>query len=132
MVLLGLSTAVGAIAGGVVIFVLAVRLTLLFPAVAVDAPRAGWNRALDESRGHFWRIVAVLLLTSLIGILVLIGAAIVQAIGGFLMLHDHLAPGVLISGIGQAAANVVMAAVFVAAASLLYRDLAKQRLSAAA
>lgn len=123
--LVGLTTAVVAVAGGLVLLVLMVRLTLLFPAVAVDAPRAGWNRALDESRGQFWRIFLVLIVTALIGFLVFIGEAIVQAAGGFLILHGHLAPGAIVSGLGRAATNVLMATVFVAAASLLYRDLAQ-------
>jgi len=126
MVLLGLGLFVVMIAGTVVILVLMVRLTLLFPAVAVDAPRAGWNRALDESRGHFWRILLALLLTGLIGILVIIGAAIFQGIGAFLITHGHLAPGAVISSVGQAASNVLMAAAFVAAASRLYRDFTGQ------
>jgi len=124
MVLLGLGLFVAMIAGAVVILVLTVRLTLLFPAVAVDAPRAGWNRALDESRGHFWRILLALLLTALIGILVIIGAAVFQGIGAFLIAHGHRAPGAVIGSVGQAASNVLMAAAFVAAASRLYRDMA--------
>jgi len=127
--LLGLGIGVIEIAGAIVLLVLLVRLTLLFPAVAVDAPRAGWNRALDESSGHFWRILSALLLTGLIGILVFIAAAIVQAMGGFLMLHGHLAPGALVAGIGRAATSVLMASVFVAAASLLYRDMAKRQVA---
>jgi len=103
-----------------------VRLTLLFPAVAVDAPQAGWNLALDESKGRFWRILLTLLLTALIGILVIIGAAIFQGIGAFLITHGHLAPGAVISSVGLAASNVLMAAAFVAAASRLYRDFAGQ------
>ena len=126
MVLLGLGLFVVMIAGSVVILVLMVRLTLLFPAVAVDAPQAGWNLALDESKGRFWRILLTLLLTALIGILVIIGAAIFQGIGAFLITHGHLAPGAVISSVGLAASNVLMAAAFVAAASRLYRDFAGQ------
>jgi hypothetical protein len=109
-----------------VLVVLGVRLTLLFPAVAVDAPRAGWNQALDESSGQFWRILSVLVLTTLVGILVFVGAAIVQAVGSFLILHGHFAPGALVSGLGRAATNVLIATAFVAAASLLYRDQANR------
>jgi hypothetical protein len=126
MVLLGLGLLVAMIAGAIVILVLTVRLTLLFPAVAVDAPRAGWNRALDESRGHFWRILLALLLTGLIGILVIIGTAVFQGVGAFLITHGYPAPGAVVSSVAQAASNVLMAAAFVAAASRLYRDFTGQ------
>jgi hypothetical protein len=40
----------------VVVMVAGLRLSLLFPAIAVDAPGATWPRALADSRGHGWRI----------------------------------------------------------------------------
>ena len=125
--LLGLGIAVVSFAAAIVLIVLLVRLTLLFPAVAVDAPLAGWNRALDQSKGHFWQILGALLLTSFLGILVFIAAALVQAIGWFLMRHGHLASGTLVFGVVRAAVNVLAATVAVAAASLLYRDLETRR-----
>jgi hypothetical protein len=45
---------------GVMIFGL--RMTLLFPAVAVDAPGASFASALADARGHVWRFFATGLL----------------------------------------------------------------------
>jgi hypothetical protein len=123
MALLFLGACLVVIAGVVVGLILTVRLTLLFPAVAVDAPRAGWNRALDESSGRFWHILAVVLLTGLIGFLILIiPSAGLQGLGAYLVAQGHRAPGILITSLTQAGASTLMAAALVSAASWLYRD----------
>jgi hypothetical protein len=44
---------------------LSVRLVVLLPAVAVDAPGASPGRALADTRDHTWRILAVILLLML-------------------------------------------------------------------
>ncbi len=46
-------------------FTLALRLTILFPALAVGAPGANASRALADSKGHVLRIFAVLFLALL-------------------------------------------------------------------
>jgi hypothetical protein len=48
--------AVLAYLAGVMVFGL--RMTLLFPAVAVEAPGAGFANALADAKGHLWRIFA--------------------------------------------------------------------------
>jgi hypothetical protein len=48
-----------------VTIVLNVRLTLLFPAIAREAPGATWPRAIMDTAGQGWRIFAVLALCSL-------------------------------------------------------------------
>jgi hypothetical protein len=40
-------------------FVVSLRVTLLFPAIAIDAAAARWATALQASSGSFWRIVGV-------------------------------------------------------------------------
>lgn len=58
--------------GGFVFFVLfiaaaimSLRLLILFPAIAVDARGADWRNALLDSKGHSWRIFAIVVLTTL-------------------------------------------------------------------
>ena len=38
------------------------QLLVLFPAVAVDAPGAGWQNAIRDTLGHFWYALAVTIL----------------------------------------------------------------------
>jgi hypothetical protein len=45
--------------------VVAARMITLFPAVAIDAPDAGWGRAMADTKGNTWRIVLIFLLTYL-------------------------------------------------------------------
>jgi hypothetical protein len=47
----------------VVILVLSLRITILFPAVAVDAPGATWSNAIADTRGYALRIFIVGLMT---------------------------------------------------------------------
>jgi hypothetical protein len=54
----------------VVILVLSLRITILFPAVAVDAPGATWSHAIADTRGYALRIFIVGLL-ALLPVLVL-------------------------------------------------------------
>ena len=55
------------ITAGIIVGVLLVlaRLILVFPAAAVDAPGATWGNAWRASRGHFWTIAFVFILTGL-------------------------------------------------------------------
>ena len=43
----------------IVVLVIITRLLVLFPAVAVDAPGAGWQNAFSDSRNHIWFVLAV-------------------------------------------------------------------------
>ena len=56
--------------GGIVAFVLfvfvmivALRRTILFPAVAVDAPGASWTNARNDTMGNSWRVAFILFCT---------------------------------------------------------------------
>lgn len=49
----------------VVAVIAAIRMLILFPAVAVDAPGAGWRNAVDDTKGHTWRVFFIVLLTSM-------------------------------------------------------------------
>jgi hypothetical protein len=54
---------------GVVLFVIAaivmLRTLILFPAIAVDAPGADWRNALQDSKGHSWRILFIVIAVAL-------------------------------------------------------------------
>jgi hypothetical protein len=40
----------------VVVLIVALRLMLIFPAIAVDAPSADWDAVMADTRGYTWRI----------------------------------------------------------------------------
>jgi len=44
---------------------LTLRTLILFPAIAVSAPGAGWNNALLDSKGHSWRMLLVVIVTAI-------------------------------------------------------------------
>ena len=58
---LGLDSTIGTVAR-IVTWGLATQLLVLFPAVAVDAPGAGWQNAFSDTRSHFWFSLAVTIL----------------------------------------------------------------------
>jgi hypothetical protein len=45
------------------VLVIAIRLIVLFPAIAVDAVDVSWREAFAATREPFWRIVAIVLAT---------------------------------------------------------------------
>jgi len=49
-------------AARIVALVLLQQLLVLFPAVAVDAPGAGWQNAISDTRNHIWFVLAVTIL----------------------------------------------------------------------
>ncbi len=64
----------------VVITVLSLRVTILFPAVAVDAPGATWGNAIADTKGYALRIFIVGLVT--LFPLLVVGALLLYAAGG--------------------------------------------------
>jgi hypothetical protein len=46
----------------IVALAIVTQLVVLFPAVAVDAPGAGWQNAFSDSRDHIWFVLAVTIL----------------------------------------------------------------------
>src|SRR5262249_12486910 len=45
---------------GILVWVVAIRASVLFPAVAIDAPGANWNRAMADTNGNAWRISLII------------------------------------------------------------------------
>jgi hypothetical protein len=50
---------------GFAVMVLTIRTTILFPAVAVDAPGADWRHAIADTSGHAWDIFLILFVGTL-------------------------------------------------------------------
>lgn len=51
-----------ATAARIAALVIVQQLLVLFPAVAVDAPGAGWQNAISDTRSHIWFVLAVTVL----------------------------------------------------------------------
>ena len=54
----------GAAVISIAVLIVALRVIILFPAVAVDAPGATWDNAMADTKGHAWRIFLIALLAS--------------------------------------------------------------------
>ncbi|MCZ7642386.1 MAG: hypothetical protein M5U33_06165 [Pseudorhodoplanes sp.] len=50
--------------------IVALRVLILFPAIAVDAPGARWRNAYFDTKGHTWRVFGISVLTALPALLV--------------------------------------------------------------
>ena len=95
------------------------RTLILFPAIAVDAPGAGWNNAVQDTKGQIWRMLLVVIITSvplfavsLLEISVLGRPAQPGAIAGVILL--------VLDGLG----TIVMMAVYAALASRMFLGMA--------
>ena len=64
----------------VVIIVVTLRLTIIFPAVAVDAPGATWGNVMADTKGYAWRIFLFGLVASLP---LIVPVFVIAAMGGF-------------------------------------------------
>jgi hypothetical protein len=45
--------------------IIAVRCAILFPSIAIDSTGADWQNAMEDTKGHSWRVFLVLLCTFL-------------------------------------------------------------------
>jgi hypothetical protein len=102
----------------IIVAIIAVRVLIVFPAVAVDAPGAEWRNAMADTKGHSWRVFFILLC-------LILPAAVVVSIVLFICFMIPLI-GWLISVAIQAAFSVMIVAATAAAASRLYIDYANQ------
>lgn len=104
--------------------IISLRLIILFPAIAVDAPGATWRNAMADTKGSAWRILFIGFVTAL----PLIGAALLL---GLIALSLGMPTEVARSSIGWIAVTSVFDAAFgvvgftlaVAVASRLYKEL---------
>jgi hypothetical protein len=107
---------------------LTLRLTLLFPAIAVDAPGAIWRKAFDDTGGHVFRILSVSLLAAIVpfGVLLIVAIAVLPEEGT----EDFgMNAGIVLSiAAGIAFASLIF--LFVAIAAGFYRWMARRVLEA--
>lgn len=100
----------------VAVTIATLRLTLILPAVAVDAPGARWDAVLADTKGHAWRIFLLGLVAALpLIVAVLIAFVLIAigiALGGWIF-------GLLYFVLGPAWAVVAMT-LFIVIASRLY------------
>jgi hypothetical protein len=82
-----------------VVLILALRLSILFPAIAVDAPGTSAAQALADTKGHVFRIFAIFLLA----LLPFAALAIVITL--------LLGPGVMVPGTPAAMVDLLVSAV---------------------
>lgn len=97
-------------------FFFVMRLTILFPAIAVDAPGATWRSAYEDTRGHVSRIFGIILLAMLPVLpvmLLLLHAAPLSA--------ARFTPPAIASTILDSSVNVFCTILLVAIASRVYQ-----------
>jgi hypothetical protein len=98
----------------VALCVIVTRVTILFPAIAVDAPGATPRRAFEDTKGHGWYIFFLLLVP------LIPSGLLVALLGGVTVLYQPLAGRVLmVPMIGLA--GVVWLTMAVVIASRLYQ-----------
>jgi len=94
---------------------ISVRLTLLFPAIASQAPGAHWPRAIADTAGHGWRIFFVLTLCSIPFLFVGL------PLDGLLREIDPIRPAGLILAVLGAILEVAWTVVLVIAAARMFQ-----------
>jgi hypothetical protein len=102
--------------------IVALRLTILLPALAVGAPGATASRALADSKGHVLRILALVVLALAPWIAVAIGGAMVLGRGAMIAGSAPAMLFLLMSGVLQ----TIMLALIAVIASYAFMALAAQ------
>jgi hypothetical protein len=118
---LGLALALVFFALFIVAVIASVRLLILFPAIAVDAPGADWRNAMADTKGHSWRVFFIMILATLPSLMVVMPL--------YFTLAWPDGPG-LVSGIflsaAQAAVSVLTICALAAVASKLFAAFANR------
>jgi hypothetical protein len=107
----------------IVAFYLSARFTILFPAIAVDAPGAAdYRRAFFDTRGHAWRIILMVLL-ALLPFAVLTA---VVALNGWLpeQADQRTGPAMIVAAFIAGLYHLVVGTLLVAIASRLFQAFA--------
>jgi hypothetical protein len=102
---------IATVAIGFTVFWATARLSILFPAIAVDAAGTSWRNVMADTRGYAWRIFLIFVLTSLPFVPVVIGTG--------LALGRGTVAGAVIGG----AVGIVSTTLYVVVASRLYQRL---------
>jgi hypothetical protein len=56
---------IAALVSLITVIIIVVRRVILFPAIAIDAPGATWSKAGRDTKGSFWRVAFIFVLTGL-------------------------------------------------------------------
>jgi hypothetical protein len=100
----------------IAIIIMLVRRAILFPAIAVDAPGAGWRNAGQDTKGHSWRVAFIYLCVALPSLLLIIPIYYLYMTSGAQGMTGRIVYSVVTSII-----QVPTLCAFAAAASHIYR-----------
>jgi hypothetical protein len=103
----------------IIAIVVMLRSIILFPAIAIDAPGAGWRNAIRDSKGHTWRVLFTMVFT-------LLPFIAVWGVVYVLFLQTVVWRTLPVMAGTQAAINVMTLCVLAAAASRLFRAFASK------
>lgn len=112
-----------ALFGAIAFFV--IRLMFATPAIMLEDARvfASLSRSWQLTKGHFWRLFGIMLLTTvLVSILVNILAVPFSLIGSFFAAQDQILLPLILSSIGQLVGSALSIPVMAAVLALLYVD----------
>jgi hypothetical protein len=99
-----------------------VRLSILFPSIAIDAPGADWLNAIDDAKGHFWRMFLVIMCTLAPSLIALGIVTKIADPSGSLIERIIAAVGISVVGVLSMAALAAMAShIYAAVADRLTR-----------
>jgi len=120
----GIAFGLGGFVYVVFAIIISLRLIVLFPAIAVDAPGATWRNAMADTKGSAWRILFIGLLASLplIGIALLL-ALIAFSLGSPRMITSPSIGWIAITSVFDAVFGVLGFTIAVVVASRLYEQL---------
>jgi hypothetical protein len=104
----------------IVMVIVMLKLAILFPAIAVDAPGATATNAWADSKGHAWRIFLIIFLASLPVLVVMTAFVPIFGIDPRAGRGLGAIAGLVVGGV----ANVFLFIVYVAIASRLFQSLA--------
>ncbi len=107
----------------VVMSIVSLRLIILFPAIAVDAPGATWRNAMADTKGNFWRIFFICLVALLPIVVMLVLLVRVTAATNA---SASPAAGAVFAVILRGVIGVIAPTVAVALASRLYQQLGER------
>jgi hypothetical protein len=106
-------------AARIVAWIIVQQLLVLFPAVAVDAPGAGWQNAVSDTRSHIWYALAVTILPFIpIGLL---GLALVPLLKAFAWGTPATLAGLIASLLWLGTMLLIASTLLAAIASRLYQ-----------
>jgi hypothetical protein len=111
------------LAAGIAGTIVSLRLVILFPAIAVDAPGATWSGAMADTKGYAWRILFISMLSALPVIAAVIVVAIAAAMMGAQRPEPDSVLGAVATAVFEGVLDVAAVTLAVAVASRLYEQL---------